>query len=76
MVKKDYILTDHAKQRMEQRNISEEEIEVVLKSPDTTHIGECGEVRKIKTINGRKIKVVFKTESKQRIIITAMIMGE
>lgn len=34
MIIKDYILTNHAKLRMKERNISEKELEEVLKSAD------------------------------------------
>jgi len=34
MIIKDYILTNHAKLRMKERNISEKELERVLESPD------------------------------------------
>jgi hypothetical protein len=74
MIKKDYILTTHAKQRMKERGVSEKEVFEVLKDPEYSYPGPAGEKNYIKTIGERKIRVVFDSKKNQKIIITAIIM--
>ena len=74
MPKKDYVLTDHVKQRMKARRISEEELLEVLINPDYTYPGTEGETSNVKTINERRIRVVFKVKRSKKIIITAIVI--
>jgi len=74
MSKKDYILTNHVKERMKQRGITEEEIEEALTNPEYSYPGARGEKNQVKTINGKKIRVVFKERPGKKIIITVLKM--
>ena len=72
---KDYILTSHARARMKERRISEEEINHVLSSPEITYPGKRGETNVIKTIKkGKRIRVTYITEGNKIIIVTAMVL--
>jgi hypothetical protein len=76
MINKGYILTDHAKQRMKERNISPRDLEIALESPDISYIGKQGEINVVKEIGkGKKIRVVYVFEGMKKIIITAMLKG-
>jgi hypothetical protein len=75
MINNDYILTKHAKQRMKERGISEEEVESVLKKPNISIPGQKGEMKVEKTIKrGRRIRVIYKKERKAKIILTAILV--
>ncbi len=74
MIKKNYILTTHVKQRMKERGISEVEVIEVLNDPEYSYPGPTGENNYIKAINERKIRVVFEFKKNKKIIITAIIM--
>jgi hypothetical protein len=70
---KDYILTDHAKQRMEERNISINDLKDVLECPDISYKGIRGEMNVVKKIGkDKKIRVVYVLKGKEKIIITAI----
>ena len=74
MINKDYILTDHAKQRMEERNISVKDLKDALEYPDITYAGKQGEINVVKEIGkAKKIRVVYVLKGKKKIIITAML---
>jgi hypothetical protein len=75
MSSKDYVLTNHAKDRMKDRGISEEELEMVLKDAEISHPGPRGDINLIKTISGRKIKVAYIQERKRKKIITVMVIS-
>lgn len=75
MIRKDYILTNHARLRMKERNISEKELEEVLKSPDFSYPGRRGEINVVKDIkDGKKVRITYVMERKKKIIITAMLI--
>lgn len=75
MIRKDYILTNHARLRMKERNISEKELEEVLKSPDFPYPGRRGEINVVKEIkDGKKVRITCVMERKKKIIITAMLI--
>ena len=74
MINKDYILTDHAKQRMEERDISVKELKIALECPNISYKGKRGEINVVKKIgNDKTIRVVYVLEGKKKIIITAML---
>jgi len=75
MSKIDYILTNHARERMVSRGISESELELVLNDAEIQHPGPHGDINMIKTINGRKIKVSYVMAGKKKKVITAMIVS-
>jgi len=75
MINNDYTLTKHAKQRIKERGISEEEVEEVLKNPDYSIPGPRGEMKVEKRIKrGRRIRVIYKREKKEKIILTAIVL--
>ena len=74
MINKEYILTDHAKQRMKERNISVKDLKNALECPDISYTGKHGEINVIKEIGkARNIRVVYVLKGKKKIIITAML---
>ena len=73
MMQKDYILTHHAKERMKERGITEKEIEDVLKDLEYTYPGTKGEKNRVKTIKGKKIRVVYRERPRIQIVITALL---
>jgi len=76
MIKKDYILTNHAKLRMKERNISEKELERVLESPDISYPGRRGETNVAKEVEkGKNVRVTYVVKKKKKIIITAMLIN-
>ncbi len=75
MINNDYILSEHLKQRMKERDISEEEVKAVLENPDYSIPGPRGEMKVEKRIRrGRRIRVVYKREKRRKIILTAMVL--
>jgi hypothetical protein len=51
-------LTRHAEERMAERGITRAEVEAVYNDPDTTYPGKEGTECRVKTIAGRRIKIV------------------
>lgn len=77
MMNKEYILADHAKKRMEERNISVKDLKNVLEFPDISYKGKRGEINLVKKIRKDKImRVVYVPKGKKKIIITAMLKTE
>ena len=76
MIIKSYFLTQHAKERMKERGISEIEIESAISDPEIIHPGIRGDINVTKTINNRKIKVSYIIERNMKKIITAMILSK
>ena len=74
MLQKDYILTNHAKERMKERGITEEEIEEVLKDPEYSYSGAKAEKNLVKTIKRKKIRVVYRERPRRKIIITVLLV--
>ena len=74
MMNKKYILTDHAKKRMEERNISFKDLKNVLEFPDISYQGKRGEINLVKeTREGKTMRVIYVPKGKKKIIITAML---
>ena len=63
------IYTDHARDQMSLRYISEEEVQFVLNNPEITRPGEGNTLIHTAHPNGRYIKIVAQQE-KPRVIIT------
>jgi hypothetical protein len=63
------IYTDHARDQMADRHISEEEVEFVLNNPEVTRPGEGDTLILTAHPNGRYIKIVV-PQKKPRVIIT------
>jgi len=74
-----YILTHHAKERLQQRWITESVIESVLRSPDRTEPGSKPEtVKFVRVINDRQVQVVGKylmAEDKW-LVLSVWVRGE
>ena len=66
--------TAHARDRMRDRNISAEEVRLVLSNPEMIYPGMKGETNSMRIIKGRNIRVVFMDEEPKRII-TVMVVG-
>lgn len=64
------IYTDHARDQMADRRISEEEVRFVLNNPEVTRPGEGDAIILTAHPNGRFIKIVVE-QKKPRVIITA-----
>ena len=74
MINKEYILTDHARQRMEERNIAAKDLKAALEHPDISYEGKQGEINVVKEIGkDMQIRVVYILKGKKKIIITAML---
>ena len=72
---KDYILIEHAKDRMRDRGISEDDLELVLMEAEIKHPGLRGDINLIKTIKGRKIKISYVMDGKKKKIITVIVVS-
>ena len=69
-----HILTQHLKDRVKERGISQDELDAVLDSPDMRYPGKKGETNLVKTVaTGRKIRVVCKEGRDKIKVITAMV---
>ena len=68
--KKKPIYSDHARDQMADRGISEEEVEFCLNEPERTRPGERDTLILIAHPNGRFIKIVVPRKN-PRVIITA-----
>jgi hypothetical protein len=74
MINKEYILTDHARQRMEERNIAAKDLKAALEHPDFSYKGKRGEINVVKEIGkDKQIRVVYILKGKKKIIITAIM---
>ena len=62
------IYSDHAKKRMRERNITEEEVEYILKSPEFVKKDFNNKREAVGHIKNRKIKIVFVKENYIKII--------
>lgn len=62
----------HARRRMKWRNISQSEVEHILRKPDKIDSSMGGRINVFKMINGRFIKVTYKESPDEILIITAV----
>ena len=75
MIYKNIVLTNHAKSRMKERDISEKELEEVMRSPDISYPGRRGEINVVKEVErGKKVRVTYVKERNKKNIITAMVI--
>lgn len=70
---KTIIFDRHAKRRMKERRVTEEEVELVLKSPDFFENSIKQRINAFKWLNGRYLRVTYKEELDQTLIITVVI---
>ena len=67
------IFTEHSKQRMIQRGISEEEAIETLKNPDSTKPGKPEKQIAIKAFSSKTVRVVYVIENNNKVIITVTL---
>jgi hypothetical protein len=73
------VLTNHARERLKQRWITEDAIESVLRSPERTEPGSKPEsVKFVRTLNGRQIHVVAKylQDQDRWLVLSVWVRGE
>lgn len=63
----------HAKRRMKEREVSEDEAESALNNPDYIEPSVKGRTNAFKYINGRYLRVTFKPESENILVITITV---
>jgi len=63
----------HAKRRMKERSVSEEETEFALNNPDLVVPSIKGRTNSYKFIHGRYLRITWKEETDQRLVITVTI---
>lgn len=63
----------HAKRRMKERDVVEDEVESIIKNPDFSEASVKGRTNAFKFLNGRYLRVTFKEESKYILVITVTI---
>lgn len=60
----------HAKRRMKEREVAEEEAELTIKEPEYVEPSVKGRMNAFKFIGGRFLRVTFKEESDHILVIT------
>jgi hypothetical protein len=63
------IYTRHAKQRMSQRRVSEDQVAETLASPDKLIPGESGEEIAVKRFGAREVRIVYRETDEGSILI-------
>jgi hypothetical protein len=66
----------HARRQMKWRKISEEEIQEVINVPDTLEDTIKGRKNAFKSVKGRLLKITYKPEDGDAVVITTMVKGE
>jgi hypothetical protein len=71
------MLTDHAKQRMSDRGVSSDDIEVVLENYHTSLPGNPkGRTVLIGNVRGRDLRVIIVTGSNPALVVTVTLRDE
>jgi hypothetical protein len=65
----------HARRQMKWRKINEEDIGAVVNAPDYIEYSVHGRINAFKMIQGRLLKITYKAEENEIIVITAMVKG-
>ena len=63
----------HAKRRMKEREVTEEEVEITIKKPEDVEPSVKGRKNAYKFMNGRFLRVTLKEESNHMLVITVTI---
>ncbi len=63
----------HAKKRMKDRKVSQEEVEIAMDNPDFSQPGVKKRTNVFKFVSGRYLRVTYKEESDHILIITVTI---
>ena len=66
----------HARRQMKWRKIAQGEIEMAINSADRLEETKKGRKNAFKTTQGRLLKITYKPEGDDVIVITAMAKGE
>ena len=66
----------HAKRQMKWRKISENEVKMAIKNPDKLEETIMGRKNALKAIEGRLLKITYKSEIGDAVVITAIAKGE
>jgi len=66
------VYTHHARLRMRQRSSSEDEVEAVIGNADARYTDPDGNPCYVRTISGRRLKVVIEPGSNPPVVITVM----
>jgi hypothetical protein len=67
------IYTRHARQRMRQRKVSEEQVEETLAEPDEIEAGDNGGNMAIRRYGGREVRVVYSELEEDTYLIYTVI---
>ncbi len=66
----------HARRQMKWREITEREVKLALNNPDKLEDTVKGRKNVLKTIGGRLLKITYKPENGDVIVITTIAKGE
>ena len=66
----------HARRQIKWRKIAEEEVKTAINSPDKLEDTIRGRKNAFKTSEGRLLKITYRPEGDDVIVITAMAKGE
>jgi len=69
-------LSRHARKQMKWRRITVKDVEETVSSPDRIEESINGRKNAFKLIGSRLLKVTYKTENDDIIVVTAMVKGE
>ena len=70
---KQIVFDRHAKRRMKERGVTEEEAEFALEHPDAVEPSMKGRLNSYKFVNGRYLRITWKEQADSRLVITATI---
>ncbi|MGB0386249.1 MAG: DUF4258 domain-containing protein [Ardenticatenaceae bacterium] len=68
-----FVYTNHAKQRMAQRNVNEQQVKETVMSPDEVLIGDYGEDIAIKRYGSRELRVPYEEIDGDMILVITVI---
>lgn len=66
----EYIFIPHAQEQMQERNITEKEAISIINNRDDFYIQPNGRYVAVKTINNRKIRIIYEPPDKKNGITT------
>jgi len=75
----DFIFTKHSLERLNQRSISQDSAESVLRNPDRTEPGKKeGTIKFIRTVHGRNVQLIatYLNDQKKWLVVSAWVRGE
>ncbi|MCU0497255.1 MAG: DUF4258 domain-containing protein [Anaerolineae bacterium] len=77
-MRNDIIFTDHARERLKLRKISEQMVFTTLKNPERTENEADGDTKFIKTVQKRNVQVIarYLPDQKKWLIVSAWVRGE